>query len=382
MMPGQEPLNILHVISTSGLFGAERVLLELAAQSRNLGMNVTVAALRNSSNPNTELAEAARAAGLPTLVVPCGGRFDAVVTDMLTAEIRKRGVQIIHSHNYKSNYYARHAASRTGAAWVVTNHGRRAGFKLLVYAMLDALLVRKAGRVVAVSPRISDQLAALGIKRDILSVIDNGVDFNRFTSLPAKDGAGRLLGIADDAYVVGTVGALTEEKGHRYLLQAVHSLRKSIPGILCLLVGDGPERASLESTVRELGIEDAVVFAGKRDDVPSILPRFDLFVLPSLSEGLPMALLEAHAARVPVIATGVGAIPMVIQDGVTGLVVPPGDVQYLAEALMRSHGETDKARDRALKGYERVKEHYSAETMALEYLELYKGLIRSGGYAG
>lgn len=382
MMPGPEPLHILHVISTSGLFGAERVLLELASQSRILGMNVTVAALKNSNNPNTELAEAARDAGLPTLVVPCGGRFDGGVTDTLTEEVRKRGVQIIHSHNYKSNYYARHAASRTGAAWVVTNHGRRAGFKLLVYAMLDALLVRKAGRVVAVSPRISDQLSALGIKRDILSVIDNGVDFNRFTSLPAKDGAGRLLGIGDDAYVVGTVGALTEEKGHRYLLQAVHNLRKSIPGIICLLVGDGPERARLESIARELWMEDAVVFAGKRDDVPSILPRFDLFVLPSLSEGLPMALLEAQAARVPVIATGVGAISTVIQNGVTGLVVPPGDAQSLAEAVMRSHGEPDKARDRALKGYERVKEYYSAETMALEYLELYKGLIRSGGYAG
>ncbi len=382
MMQGPEPLNILHVISTSGLFGAERVLLELASQSRTLGMNVTVAALRNSSNPNTELAEAARSAGLPTLVVPCGGRFDAGVTGILTEEIRKRGVQIIHSHNYKSNYYARHSASRTGAAWVVTNHGRRAGFKLLVYAMLDALLVRKAGRVVAVSPRISDQLSALGIKREILSVIDNGVDFNRFTSLPAKDGAGRLLGIADGAYVVGTVGALTEEKGHRYLLQAVHNLRKSIPGILCLLVGDGPERTRLESIARELGMADAVVFAGKRDDVPSILPRFDLFVLPSLSEGLPMALLEAQAARVPVIATGVGAISTVIQNGVTGLVVPPGDAQSLAEAVMSSHGEIDKARDRALKGYERVKEHYSAETMTLEYLELYRGLIRSGGYAG
>ncbi len=382
MMHAPEPLNILHVISTSGLFGAERVLLELASQSRTLGMNVTIAALKNSSNPNTELAEAARRAGLPTLTVPCGGRFDAGVTDMLTEEIRKRGVQLIHSHNYKSNYYARYAASWTGAAWVVTNHGRRAGFKLLAYAMLDALLVRKAGRVVAVSPRIEAQLSTLGIKRERLSVIDNGVDFNRFSALPLKADAGRLLGISDDAYVIGTVGALTEEKGHKYLLQAVSNLRKTIPGVVCLLVGDGPERARLESMAQELGIADGVVFAGRRDDVPSLLPRFDLFVLPSLSEGLPMALLEAQAARVPAIATGVGAIPTVIQDGITGLVVPPGDARSLADAILCSQGDTDKARDRALKGYERVREHYSAEKMAQEYLELYRGIIRSGGHEG
>ncbi|MBT1074646.1 glycosyltransferase [Geobacter grbiciae] len=374
-----EPLHILHVISTSGLFGAERVLLELASQSRRLGMNVTVAALKNSRNPNTELADAARGAGMPTLVVPCGGRLDAGVIDILTEEIRKDGMQIIHSHNYKSNYYARQAAAQSGARWIVTNHGRRAGFKLFLYALLDAMLVRRADRVVAVSPKIADQLAALGIGRGGLTVVDNGVDFGRFENLPAKADAGSVLGVAGDAYVIGTVGALTEEKGHRHLLQALKSVRNTIPNAVCVLVGDGPERTRLEQMARQQGTAEAVVFAGKRDDVPLILPRFDLFVLPSLSEGLPMALLEAQAARVPAIATNVGAIPTVIQDGATGLVVPPGDAQALAEAIIRSHGEADKTLSRALKGYERVKEHYSAETMAQRYIELYREMVRTGG---
>lgn len=378
----EKPLHILHLISTSGLFGAERVLLELASQLRRLGMGVTVAALKNSSNPNTELVEAARRAGLPTLVVPCGGRFDSGVIDILTEKIRKDGVQIIHSHNYKSNYYARQAAAESGAAWIVTNHGRRAGFKLFLYALLDALQIRKARRAVAVSPRIADQLAALGISRGRLSVIDNGVDFSRFENLPEKGEAGRLLGVADDVYVIGTVGALTAEKGQRYLLQAVKAARQSIPNAVCVLVGDGPERIPLEQTAREQGISEAVVFAGKRDDVPSVLPRFDLFVLPSLSEGLPMALLEAQAAKVPAIATNAGAIATVIQDGVTGLVVPPGESAALAEAILCSHNEPDKTRNRALKGYERVKEHYSAETMAQQYLKLYREMVPTGGPKG
>lgn len=378
----EKPLHILHLISTSGLFGAERVLLELASQSRRLGMKVTVAALKNSSNPNTELADAARGAGLPTLVVPCGGRFDSGVIDILTEQIRRDGVRIIHSHNYKSNYYARRAAALTGVRWIVTNHGRRAGFRLLVYALLDALQVRKASRVVAVSPRIADQLSAMGVNRGRVSVIDNGVDFKRFENLPEKGEAGRLFGVADDAYVIGTVGALSEEKGHRYLLRALQDIRKSIPDVVCVLVGDGPERTRLEQAAREFGIADAVIFAGKRDDVPSVLPRFDLFVLPSLSEGLPMALLEAQAAKVPVVATSVGAIDTVIQDGVTGLVVPPGAAPALAEAIIRNHAEAEKTRNRALKGYERVKEHYSAENMAREYLELYRGMTGMGGLKG
>nr|WP_246551395.1 glycosyltransferase [Geobacter hydrogenophilus] len=362
--------------------GAERVLLELASQSRRLGMNVTVAALKNSRNPNTELAEAARRAGLTTVVVPCGGRFDAGVIGTLAEVLRKSGAHIVHSHNYKSNYYARRAAALTGARWIVTNHGRRAGFKLLVYALLDALLVRKANRVVAVSPRIADQLAALGISRRVLSVIDNGVDFNRFENLPDKIDAGRSLGVSEDSYVIGTVGALTEEKGHCYLLQAVTSVRKSMPNAVCVLVGDGPERTRLEQMAREQGIAEAVVFAGKRDDVPSILPRFDLFVLPSLSEGLPMALLEAQAAKAPVIATNVGAIPSVIQNGITGRIVPSGDAPVLAEAIICSHDEADNTRHMALKGYERVKEHYSAEIMAQRYLEIYREMILTGGPKG
>lgn len=377
-----EPLRILHLISTSGLFGAERVLLELASQSRLLGMNVTVATLKNSSNPNTELAEAVSSAGLPSLVIPCGGRFDEGVIAILTEEIRKSGAKIIHSHNYKSNYYARRVAALTGVRWIVTNHGRRAGFKLLLYALLDALLVRKASRVVTVSPKIADQLSAMGVSRGILSVIDNGVDFNRFENLPEKCDAGRSLGLADDAYVIGSVGALTEEKGHRYLLQTLQGIRKLIPNAVCVIVGDGTERSRLEQCAREQGVADVVVFAGKRDDVPSVLPRFDLFVLPSLSEGLPMALLEAQAAKVPVVATSVGAIDTVIRNGATGLVVPPGDVPALAEAIIRSHAEAEKTRNRALKGYERVKEHYSAETMAQEYLELYRGMTGMGGSKG
>jgi glycosyltransferase involved in cell wall biosynthesis len=377
-----ERLHILHLISTSGLFGAERVLLELASQSLLLGVDVTVTVLKNSRNSNTELADAAFREGIPTLVIPCKGRFDAGVAGTVADVIRKTGAQVIHSHNYKSNYYARQAADRTGARWIVTNHGRRAGFKLLLYALLDSLLVRKADRVVAVSAKIADLLASLGISRGVLSVIDNGVNFSRFSGLPARADAGKALGVADDAYVIGTVGALSEEKGHRYLLQAVKSVIASIPNVVCVLVGNGPERTHLEMMAREQGVAEAVFFSGKRDDVPAILSRFDLFVLPSLSEGLPMALLEAQAAKVPVIATNVGAISEVIQNGMTGLVVPPGDATALAEAILRSHNEADKTRNMALKGYDRVKEHYSAETMAQHYLELYREMIRTGGPKG
>jgi glycosyltransferase involved in cell wall biosynthesis len=381
-LPTLEPLHILHLISSSGLLGAERVLLELASQSRLLDANVTVVALKNSRNPNTELAEAAQRAGLPTIIIPCGGRFDTKVTETLAEEMRNTNVQIVHSHNYKSNYYARQASARTGARWIVTNHGRRAGFKLLLYALLDALLVRKADRVVAVSLKIADQLALLGIKRNVLSVIDNGIDISRFAHLPVRSDSGTILGIADDAYVIGTVGALTLAQGHRYLLQAFTVVRELIPNAVCLLVGDGPERTRLEQMAREEGIAEAVVFAGKRDDVPMILSRFDLFVLPSLSEGLPMALLEAQAALIPAIATNVGAVSKVIQDGTTGMTVDPGDAAALAGAIVRGYADRDMARHMALKGYERVKKHYSAETMARQYLELYRSVVRAEGGNG
>ena len=372
-------MNILHLISSSGLLGAERVLLEIAEYSKRGGLEVRIGVFQNSQNPNLELAEVAKGQDFDVQVFPCNGRFDKKTIRMIKDYMDKSGVQILHSHNYKSNFYARRALSNNNIRWVVTNHGRRSGPKLLLYNFLDGFIVRYADRVIAVSKNIVSRMKLAGIDSKKICLIENGVNLERFRNNIPPDSIRESLRIKKDAFVVGTVGALTEEKGHLYLLKAIPKVVQRFPEVVFLFVGDGRERPSLEITTSHLNIKDRVIFAGMRKDVPEILSILNVFVLPSLNEGLPMALLEAQAAQIPVVATRVGAIPDVLQGGVTGILVPPKDPQAIAEAITMILSNKKFASEIAQKGFERVRDNFSSEKMGSKYHSIYKELIEGKG---
>jgi len=370
-----EKTKILHLISSSGLLGAERVLLELAVHSKSQGLNVTIGVFENSQNPNLELANCAEKFGFEVQIFPCSGRFDKKTIRMIKDYIDKAGVQILHSHNYKSNFYARRALSNNNVRWVVTNHGRRFGPKLLLYNLLDAFIVRRADKIIAVSEEIAKKMKLAGIAKGKICLIENGVNLEMFTTNSSSQAIKESLGIKKEVLVVGAVGSLTREKGHLYLLTAVPKVAQRFPEVIFLLVGDGRERSNLERMVFKLGIEDKVIFAGMRRDIPEILSILDVFVLPSLNEGLPIALLEAQAARVPVVATRVGAIPDVVKDGVTGILIPAEDPEAITRAIVRVLSDRKSACNMAQKGFERVCDNFSSEKMADKYIALYKELL-------
>jgi glycosyltransferase involved in cell wall biosynthesis len=370
-----EKTKILHLISSSGLLGAEHVLLELAVHSKSQGLNVTIGVFENSQNPNLELANCAEKFGIDVQIFPCSGRLDKNTVQMIKDYIDNAGVQILHSHNYKSNFYARGALSNSNVRWVVTNHGRRFGPKLLLYNLLDAFIVRRADKIIAVSEEIAKKMKLAGIAKGKICLIENGVNLEMFTTNSSSQAIKESLGIKKEALVVGTVGALTREKGHQYLLRAALKVIRIYPKAIFLLVGDGIERPGLEKTASSLGIKNSVIFAGMRKDVPEILSILNVFVLPSLNEGLPMALLEAQAAQIPVAATSVGAIPDVLEDGVTGILIPPKDPQAIAEAIIMILSDRKIALRMAQRGFERVRDNFSAEKMANKYLSIYKELL-------
>jgi len=373
-------MKILHLISSAGLLGAERVLLGLAAHSREAGLGVSIGVFENSQNPNSALADAADGNGFEVKVFPCNGRFDKNTIQMIKDYVNKMHIRILHSHNYKSNFYARMALSDKTVRWVVTNHGRRAGPKLLFYNLLDLLIVRQADRLIAVSEDIVRKMKLAGIGGEKIRLIENGIDLDRFTGNGSASRTKESLGIKKEAIVIGTVGSLTREKGHAYLLDAVPKVIEKFPGGVFLIVGDGTERESLERMVDKLKIRNKAIFTGIRRDIPEILSMLDVFVLPSLNEGLPMALLEAQAARVPTIATRVGAIPHVIEDGTTGILIPPKDSQAIAQAIMVVLSDKKFASEIAQKGFERVRDNFSSKKMGDKYLSIYKELIGGTGF--
>jgi glycosyltransferase involved in cell wall biosynthesis len=169
---------------------------------------------------------------------------------------------------------------------------------------------------------------------------------------------------------VGTIGRLSQEKGHRYLLRAASEIVSKYPKTVFLIIGDGPLKTELE---KEFG-SASVFFTGNSNDVSEWYRAMDIFVLPSLTEGLPMALLEAVASKVPVIASRVGAIPSLIINGETGMLIEPGNVKSMKQALgymLEHRAQAERLSDQA---YQRIRSEYSAAKMAEQYMKIYRGV--------
>ncbi len=171
------------------------------------------------------------------------------------------------------------------------------------------------------------------------------------------------------------MASFQEYKGHASLIDATVQILEKFPNTKVLLVGDGPRRSQMENKVSALALSDTIIFTGIRQDVREILPLFDLFVLPSLSEGLPVSILEAMAASKPVVATYVGGVPEAVVDGVTGLLVPPRDPTALAQAIVHLLGDPDLRQQMGQAGRERVLEHFSVERMVERTQNLYEQLL-------
>ncbi|QOY92299.1 glycosyltransferase [Paludibaculum fermentans] len=364
-------MRVVHLISSAGWYGAENVLVNLAAASRSLGCDAVAGVLCDARNPHTEVAERAEARGVPAEIFHCSGRMDAGAIGRLRGWLARTGVDIVHTHGYKANFYASAALFGRSMGWVTTCHTGTDQPEttplLRVYDTINRFLLRRVERVVAVSPAIAAGLLAEGIDETRIATIGNGVDAARF-ELPHQP---------EGVPVVGIVGRLIREKGPYILLEAARRIIGEYPKTLFVFVGDGPERVELERAAAEAGLADNVQFAGERSDMPEVYASFDVFAQPSFSEGMPMTVLEAMAAGLPIVATSVGAIPSLLGESERGLLCPPGDAAALAGQILRILRDGDLAARLGAAARQHLRAHYSAEAMARQYLALY-GELRRG----
>jgi glycosyltransferase involved in cell wall biosynthesis len=175
--------------------------------------------------------------------------------------------------------------------------------------------------------------------------------------------------------VIGTAGRLVELKGIEYLLSAASALRHDFPNLRLEIAGSGPLREKLESVASQTGLGDRVKFLGWIDDIQSILPRWDIFVMPSLEEGFPIAALDAMAAGLPVVATRVGGVPELIEDGTTGWLVPPRDIESLGSRLRVLLSDRELRVRMGAAGYARIRDHFSTAHMTKNFAQLYEELL-------
>ncbi len=363
--------RVLHLRSSAGFYGAERVLVTLLQRLPALGIDPILACIQDYRGGNTDLMQAAAAAGISVIELPCKARVSPSVLRHLLSAARKNRVHCIHTHDYKSHLYGTLAARLARIPIVATLHGWTSDRGALrLYQHIEAVLLRGYAYVITVEPSMAERLLKLGLPPRIVRTIENGIDTEVFS--PLAPGLGRARwGLTADHFVFGTIGRLSPEKGQRQCIEAFAAVAKDHPQARLVLMGDGPDRAGLQQLSAGLGVAEKVILAGVETAVERSIPDLDCYVSPSLSEGMPMILLEAMASGAFIIATAVGGIGKMLEDGV-GALVPAGDSRSLADMMERAlraefarWAVGERARTRCLA-------RYSAVRQAQRYAGLYQ----------
>jgi glycosyltransferase involved in cell wall biosynthesis len=367
-MAGSDNPRVLQLIAPAPFGGAESVAHALA---RHHGDVVTAALLQNG-DPNHPFVEKLTNEGRTVVTISEGRRKYLREIDALARIIRQQGVSVVHTHVYHADLVGYFAARRTGVPIVATVHGLTGGdWKNRFYQWLDLRALKRFDAVICVSEPLRDKLIGLGIARDRVHHVPN--PFAPAALLTPSEARARLGIPVDDRAVIGWVGRLSHEKGADLLLQAIAKLAQPRPRVV--IVGEGPERETLQGMTRDLGLQDDIVFAGSHAGAGALLLAFDALVLSSRTEGLPMTLLESLGARVPVVAFAVGGIPNAVTDEHAWLAAP-GNVGELAkqiESVLENRGE---AATRSRAGERLTQTRFSASEWSGRIAGVYASAIR------
>lgn len=369
--PAVEGLRLAHVILDMGFGGAERLAQDILIAMKKQGAHCHVFCFDGISGNTEPLSRQ----GIPIeLIKRKQTAFDSLTCLRLLRRLKALSIQLVHAHDLSSLSYAVVVGMVLGIPVVMTEHSRHYIEARRIRRLEKRLLCLGVCRLVAVSP----ELALASVQRDRVApgkvaVIENGVDVGRFARAEGRSFR-EDLGLGPGETVVGMVGRLEEIKGPGVLLEAFADLAGRIPGTRLVYIGEGGLGEALRDRAEVLGLSGRVHFLGSRADIPEVMSGLDILALPSLSEGLPFALLEGMAAGRAVVATTVGRVPGIVQPAQgpeKGLLVPPGDPKALSQALVTLLGDAP-LRGRLGRAARRfVAGHYDQQDMFKGYQAVY-----------
>jgi len=364
-------VRVIQLISTEGFYGAESMLVTLAVAHQRTGIRTSLAVFEDTRVcERASISEKAEERGILTHPIPCTGRWDVTAARCIRRLLEQERPDILHCHGYKADLYGFAAARGLGIALVSTCHSwpdRRAIMR--AYAAADRFILRWFDQVTTPSAEVAEIVHRSGVERAKVTVVANGVDVEQFqgaypTLRQEIPGAPK--------YLIGSVARLVPVKGGAVLLQAAKKILSVCPEAAFVFVGAGTSRREWEALAQQLGIAERVFFAGARSDMAGVYASLDVVALPSFAEAMPMCLLEALAAGCPVVATDVGDVAKVIRSGVTGLLIKPGDVAALSDAILEIILNPPAAAQRAAQGRALASSTYSAAVMVQNYSTIYE----------
>lgn len=367
-------IKVLHLLLSLNVGGAERVAASIVTGSDPARFEHEVCCLDEIGVFGEDLARQ----GFRTTLLRRKSGVDWPLILRLTVFMRCHKIDIVHAHGETPWFYGALASALTfwRSKCITTVHGYGGGNRTRMDDYrLWKVLTRLSQKVVLVAENLRQELIENDLPKGKLETIINGVDFQKIEKSSKE--CRESWGINGTDLIIGIVARLSAVKNHYLLLQALSNLKKdgSCANIKLAIVGDGPERFNLEEKVSQLNLSGSVIFFGAQNAALSFYNLFDIFVLPSFSEGISMTLLEALACKVPVVASRVGGNAEVVKHGETGILFESGDLYGLSQSILDLSLNPTRRKQLAKAGYLRVNEQYSFEVMVESYNRLYAGII-------
>ena len=368
-------LSILHVLASGEVGGLESVVKALAVGLSQRGHQIRVIAVLDPEPAAHPFELSLARVGLSVTPIRLPPRAYLRERGRLSEQFLRSAPQVVHTHGYRADVQAGSVARRLGIATISTVHGFTGGdWKNRLYERLQERALRRCDAVVAVAPALVDRLRSRGVAKERIHLFRNA--WSGASELSSRDQARRDLDLPQQAWIAGWVGRLSLEKGADILLAAL--AEPAALSIEACVVGDGPERRSLEEHARQLGLGRRMRWSGIRAEAARLFPAFDAFVLSSRTEGTPIALFEAMAAEVPIVATRVGGVPDVVGEDEAWL-VDPEDPKAIALALAAIRTDPAEARRRCEAARRRLTEGFSLEPWIERHEDLYRSLCARTG---
>jgi glycosyltransferase involved in cell wall biosynthesis len=360
-------MKILHVETGRHLYGGPQQVIYLLKALRDRGHECTLVC-----PPDSGIDSAARQEAIPVRNLFCAGDLDLPFAYRLSQYLNSARPDLLHCHSRRgADILGGLAASFSDVPAVVSRRVDNTELRLLA-----ALRYRPFKKIIAISETIKNVLVERGVDDERIVVIRSAVDTGRFADSASDCQSFRdEFLIPADAFAIAAAGQLIPRKGHRYLLEAVASLRASHPNIRLVIFGEGYLGNQLRAQAASLGLGDVVQFAGFREDLDDYVSCFDLFAHPALAEGLGVATLKAAAAGVPVVGFNAGGVIEAVANEKTGLLVPPEDVAALAAAIARLADNENLRQQFSDAGRLRMRNEFSIDTMADQHIELYESVL-------
>ena len=374
-------MRVLHVAKATGIAGAENHLLALLPALRALGVDAEVVLLQEPRRPVAPLVRAFLAAGVPTFELAINMDLDPWLVGRLARLVRSRGAHAVHTHGVHADLYGRLCLQGLdGVLLLQTRHNDDRFRRLWIMRLLNQWLARRCVRIVAISDAVREFVCAVeGIPPRKVKRIYYGLD-----AAPAPQNVADLrteLGWVG-APLIGFVGRLTGQKGVDVLLNAFAIVHRALPAARLLLIGDGPQRATLAALAGGLQISAAVHFAGWREDARAQMAALNVLAIASRWEGFGLVTLEAMQAGVAVVASRVSALPEIVLDGETGLLVPAANAAKLAAALLALLQDPQRAMQLGENGRLRAAQLFTVNQMAVQHAALYLSFAAPAAAAG